>query len=513
MANPGADRADPLHDSRPANPVSAMPAAIRGADSFFADAPSSARATRVCHGTSCLLAGADELHRLLAPEGDGVRVYCLGHCDRSPAALRPDGSLLAREDGARELRSLVAEPIVLERVLVGAHAELGRARQAGVWETLAAALRRSPEAVLELVERSGLRGRGGAGFPVGAKWRACAQTPAAIRVVVANGDEGDPGSFVDRVLMEQDPHALLEGMALCAYAVGARLGVVYVRSEYPRAAAVVEQAIVEARAAGLLGEEIGGAFSFDVQLVRGRGSYVCGEETALLNAIEGRRGEVRLRPPYPAQAGLFGRPTVVQNVETLVTVPWLMRHGAEAFRARGTAASPGTKVLSLNRGFARPGLVEVAFGTPLQTVIDEAGGAAEGELAAVLLGGPMGCVVRPAEWAAPLCYQALAERGLQLGHGGLVALPHGADARRLLRHWLEFMAEESCGKCVPCRLGSQRAVELVSGPEIPLRELRRWLDVMADGSLCAFGQLIPEAVRQLIDLFESELVGAGEGRR
>ncbi|MBI2301942.1 MAG: protein disulfide oxidoreductase, partial [Armatimonadetes bacterium] len=213
----------------------------------------------------------------------------------------------------------------------------------------------------------------------------------------------------------------------------------------------------------------------------------------------------RLRPPYPAQAGLYGLPTVVNNVETLATVPWLVRHGAEAFAARGTAASPGTKALCLNRGFARPGLVEVDFGTLLRTVVEDAGGGRDGQaIAALLLGGPMGCVVDPEHWDAPVCYGALAERGLQLGHGGLVALPEGADLAGLIHHWLEFMADESCGKCVPCRAGSRRARDLAAKQNGGTAELRHWLEVVAAGSLCAFGQLIPPAVLQLLDRLEAE---------
>jgi NADH:ubiquinone oxidoreductase subunit F (NADH-binding) len=349
--------------------------------------------------------------------------------------------------------------------------------------------------VLYALEASGECGRGGGAFPTAAKWRAAANAPGADKVVVANGDEGDPGAFVDRVLLEIDPHAVLEGLALCAFATGARHGIVYVRSEYPRAAQRVEAAIAEAERAGLLGRAIRGSdFALDVRVERGEGSYVCGEETALLNALEGRRGEVRIRPPYPTSHGLFGRPTVVNNVETLANAGWIARHGAAAYRALGTAASRGTKVLCLNAGFARPGLVEVEFGTSLRAVVDEA---ADGRrLAAVALGGPMGSIALPDEWEVPICWEAMRARGLELGHGGVVALPEGTDFRALALSWLEFMASESCGKCVPCRVGSREAVELARGGSH--EQLLELLDVVSAASLCPFGQELPRPVRTIL---------------
>ncbi|MBI2300346.1 MAG: protein disulfide oxidoreductase, partial [Armatimonadetes bacterium] len=278
----------------------ARTAAERGAASFYTDLGLPPDTLRVCHGTSCVLHGAERLHQRLAPEAACGHAYCLGHCDRSPAVLRPDGNVVDACDdratdevlhgdgaGSVDIRALCDQPIVLERLVHGDHSSLAAARRAGVYETIEAAVRRPPGELLDTVQRGRLRGRGGAGFPVGAKWQACADTPAERRFVVANGDEGDPGSFVDRVLMEQDPHALLEGMALCGHAVGAREGVVFIRSEYPRAVEVMQRAIEEAEEAGVLG-------GFEVVVCQGMGSYVCGEETALLNAIEGRRGEVRL---------------------------------------------------------------------------------------------------------------------------------------------------------------------------------------------------------------------------
>lgn len=351
---------------------------------------------------------------------------------------------------------------------------------------------------LSAMEQSGERGRGGAAFPTGTKWRRCAEVDSASKYVIANGDEGDPGSFIDRVLMEDDPHCILEGMAICGHAVGAREGVVYIRSEYPRAIERMRGAVAAASAAGLLED-------FKPSVVTGMGSYVCGEETAMLNAIEGLRGEVRLRPPYPVVEGLFGKPTVVDNVETLVNVPWILEHGSAEYAALGTKASPGTKALCLNHGFANPGILEIEFGRSLRDVIEgDAGGAAHGKrLEAVLIGGPMGSVALPNQWDVPICYEAMAQRSLNLGHGGLLAVPEGTNIRALFLHWIEFMAEESCGKCVPCRLGSRRALELArtAGAANSLPQLERLFDVMAQGSLCAFGQQMPGPMSQILQYF------------
>ena len=337
--------------------------------------------------------------------------------------------------------------------------DLAAARAQGVYQALAKALRGSPQELLDTVEHSEQRGRGGAGFLTGAKWRSCARAPGEPKYVVVNGDEGDPGSFIDRVLMEDDPHSVLEGLILCAYAVGASQGIIFIRSEYPRAIACMRQALAAAYEQGILGASVlGSKFALEVSVCPGSGSYVCGEETAMLNAIEGWRGEVRIRPPYPAVEGLYGKPTVVNNVETLVSIPFIVERGPEVYAAFGTARSKGTKVFSLNHGFARPGLVEVEFGITLLEVVAEAGKGAGGQrLDAAILGGPMGSVLLPHEWGVPVCYVHMADKGIQLGHGGLVAIPEGTDFRALLEHWLEFMMDESCGKCVPCRLGSKRA--------------------------------------------------------
>ncbi len=497
-------------------------ASVRGAVSWYTDLHTDPKAIRVCHGTSCVLAGAEALATSLAVQHKCRPVYCLGYCDRAPALLLPDHTVVAgcKSDTGGTLSSMVdgqsacSQPaptdvrcaartaIATARLSDGGCADLAVARSLGAYESIANALKASPEKVLAAVEQSGIRGRGGAGFPTGRKWRTCAQSSGDYRYIIANGDEGDPGSFIDRELMEHDPHGILEGMILAAHAIGACRGIVFIRSEYPQAFACMRSAVDQAYAAGLLGKSVGAsALSFDVQVVHGLGGYVCGEETALLNALEGQCGEARPRPPYPASEGLFGRPTVVDNVETLVNIPWIVRHGATAYRAMGTPESPGTKALCLNHGFARPGIVEVEFGTPLRHVIDElAGGAAAGgKLESILLGGPMGSFVDPAEWDVPVCIDAMAKRGIRLGHGGMVAIPNGTNYSTLLHHCLEFMKEESCGKCVPCRVGTMRAFELARSESLFATEIEKVLNIMEQASLCGFGRETPGPVRQLME--------------
>jgi len=506
------------------NQDSVAKTAARGVHSFYADLHADPAATRVCRGTSCWLAGGERVLKLQARKQECRPAYCLGYCDRSPALLRSDGRIATGDGASSEsgadaaalrpaVRCTAPEPIVTARIGRGRFDALAAARRDGAYAALERALAGPPEAVLAALERSRMRGRGGAGFPVAAKWRAGAMAPGPDRVVIANGDEGDPGSFVDRVLMEDDPHALLEGLLLCAYAVGAGEGIVFIRSEYPLAQQRVRAAIDEARAAGLAGSRIFGRdFACELRVVSGHGSYVCGEETALLNAIEGRRGEVRLRPPYPTERGLHGRPTVVNNVETLACVPAIVVRGGDWYARFGTPACSGTIALCFNAGFARPGIAEVEFGTPLRAAIDEAGGGAGGRrLDAVLLGGPMGSVVQPEAWDAPVDYDAMERRGIRLGHGGLVALPEGADLHGLLLHWLAFMRDESCGRCTPCRLGSARAHALLGGPPGTASRdgVLRLFDVMEQASLCAFGQLLPGPMRELATLFRERVFGGG----
>jgi NADH:ubiquinone oxidoreductase subunit F (NADH-binding)/NADH:ubiquinone oxidoreductase subunit E len=507
---------DPISIKHLAEEVGLPESAVRSVISYYDDLHGEPAEIRICQGTSCLLAGADRLRSQLEKQHTCKGVYCLGYCDRSPAFLDAREQIICAKTTENfasktaneiadtpplSIRCLAPEPIVTRRATED-YSQLEKARSAGAYSTFFKAIEGSPEAILSTLERSGERGRGGAGFPTGQKWRSCAQAQGEPRYVVANGDEGDPGSFIDRVLMENDPHGVIEGMLICGYAVGARHGIVFIRSEYPTALSRMRESIAAARNAGIFGVE--GAFPFEISIFPGMGSYVCGEETAMLNAIEGLRGEVQIRPPYPTIEGLYGKPTVVNNVETLVNVAAILEKGAEAYAALGTAASSGTKAMCLNHGFARPGIVEVEFGTPLRSLIEEAGGSTDGKpLEAVILGGPMGSLILPDRWDVPICYGTMAQQGIQLGHGGLVALPEGTDYRTLLEHWLKFMVDESCGKCVPCRLGSQKAWNLVrEGLQPQSRsQLDRLFEVMEQGSLCAFGQSMPAPMRQMLEYF------------
>jgi len=497
-------------------------ATVRGVLSFYDDLHDGEAAAIVCKGTSCQLAGADLLYEQFQDRGACKRAYCLGYCDRAPAVLTSDKSVyfgksaehlaaehlsagMALEPPSDEssIRCLDAEPLVTRRIGRGDFSSLKSVREDGAYRALELVLQASPDEVLKAVEKSGERGRGGAAFPTGIKWRSCARAEGTQKYVIANGDEGDPGSFIDRLLLERDPHGVLEGLLLCAYAVGASEGIVFIRSEYPRAREVMTQAIDEAYAERLLGDSIMGSdFSCDITVFNALGSYVCGEETALINAIEGFRGEVSIRPPYPTEEGLFGKPTVVNNVETLVNIPIIVERGAPKYRALGTEYSSGTIAMCLSSGFKRPGVVEVEFGTTIRNVVDEAGGSADGRpLEAILMGGPMGSLLLPELWDTPICYGVMKDKGLQLGHGGLVALPEGTDYRVLLEQLLEFMSDESCGKCVPCRLGSRRALNLVRNNDMTdiSHDLLKVFNVMEAGGLCAFGQSMPDTLRQVFD--------------
>jgi NADH-quinone oxidoreductase subunit F len=488
-------------------------ARLRAAAQSHPDLCAPPDATRVCAGTACEIAGA----AALAAAAPGTRrVYCLGHCDRAPAVLDGRGdvhapcspeALAAALAGATpeaaepRVRALGCEPIVTRRLARGDFSALDDALADGAYRPLRRVIATlTPASVVDAMARSGERGRGGAGFPTGAKWRACAAAPAERRIAIANGDEGDPGSFVDRALMERDPHAVLEGLALCAYAIGARDAVLFVRSEYPAAARTLERAVAEAEAAHLLGPRA--PWPVDVRVVRGFGSYVCGEETALIGALEGARAEARPRPPYPTSEGLFGLPTVVNNVETLANVAWILERGPDAYAALGRPGSRGTKAICLSAGFRAPGIVEVPFGISLRAIIERGAETpcTRVALEGVLLGGPMGSFLRPEDCDLALDLDVLHAAGHELGHGGLVAIPHGADLAALVRHLAAFMADESCGRCTPCRVGSRRARALLEAGarSADSGELAGVFGAMEAASLCAFGRATPRPIRGLL---------------
>lgn len=470
-------------------------AAVAGAASYYADLRA-AQPVRACEGTGCFVAR----HGVPAGAGDGEPVYCLGCCYAAPAVLVGQ---TPRADPARTPIPPIPYACAAPEAVVLA----GLCGDDDAWESLESVLaRRDRSELLAAVARSGLRGRGGAEFPVAAKWDA-ARRYSAPRYVVANGDEGDPGSFCDRLLMESDPDRVLAGLALCGYATGAVRGLILVRSEYPDAAAALRRAVESARAAGHLGRNIhGSGFDFEIGVHVGAGSYVAGEETALLRSLEGLRGTVQSRPPYPAEYGYRGRPSVVQNVETLAAVPWIARHGGEAYARLGLPTETGTKLVSLNSEFAAPGVYEVEFGTPLRAVVEGLGGGLrQGKrLRALQIGGPLGGFLGPDELDTPLAAADLDRWGVALGHGGLVAVPEGIALADLLRQLWTFAAGESCGSCAPCRVGTRRGLELVDRLDSshPANRLYpRLLDTMETASMCAFGSGVATAVRSLLRVY------------
>ncbi|TPG59071.1 formate dehydrogenase [Roseomonas nepalensis] len=373
------------------------------------------------------------------------------------------------------------------------------------------------EAIVDAVKLSGLRGRGGAGFPTGIKWNTVRLAEADRKYVVCNADEGDSGTFADRMLMEGDPFLLIEGMAIAGVAVGATKGYVYVRSEYPQAVRAMRTAILAARWAGWLGEDVAGSGqAFDLEVRVGAGAYICGEETALLNSLEGKRGVVRAKPPLPAVEGLFGRPTVVNNVLSLAAVPWILAHGAEAYAGFGSGRSLGTLAVQIAGNVRRGGLVEIPFGLPLRDVVEGwGGGTATGRpFRAVQVGGPLGAYFPEALLDTPLDYEAFARAGGLLGHGGVTVFDDRVDLSRQARFAFEFCAAESCGKCTPCRIGAVRGAEVIdritTGVDVArnLAVLDDLLELMTDASLCAMGGLTPIPVGSALKHFPEDFDAA-----
>ena len=390
----------------------------------------------------------------------------------------------------------------------------------GGYVGLSTALTLPPVEIVKMITASGLRGRGGAAFPTGIKWQTVHDQNAAQKYIACNADEGDSGTFSDRMLMEGDPFALIEGMTIAARAVGANRGYIYLRVEYPHAARALAKALAVARERGYLGANIrdSGA-SFDISVRLGAGAYVCGEETSMLESLEGRRGEVRVRPPLPAIKGLFGQPTVVNNVVTLATVPVVLAKGAQYYQDFGVGRSRGTIPLQLAGNVKRGGLVERAFGlTVNQLVYDYGGGTATGRaVRAVQIGGPLGAYLPESEFDTPLEYEALSAKNALLGHGGVVVFDDSVDMARMARYALEFCAVESCGKCTPCRIGSTRGVELIDrilsdngSRTTDLALLDELCDTMFNGSLCGLGGMTPFPVRSALKHFRHDFEVRGD---
>ncbi len=385
------------------------------------------------------------------------------------------------------------------------------------YQGLRRAVSLSPAGIVQEITESGLRGRGGAAFPTGIKWNTVLQAEADRKYVVCNADEGDSGTFADRMLMEGDPYSLIEGMTIAALAVGATQGYIYVRSEYPHAVATLNRAISIAKDAGYLGSDIlGSGKSFELEVRKAAGAYVCGEETAMLESIEGKRGIVRAKPPLPALYGLFGKPTAINNVISLATVPVIMARGAEFYRHYGMGRSRGTLPFQLAGNIKRGGLVEKAFGVTLREMLyDFGGGTASGlPVRAVQVGGPLGSYLPDSQWDVAMDYEEYSAIFAVLGHGGIVVHDETADLARLARYAMDFCAIESCGKCTPCRIGSVRGVEvmdrIIAGERNQIGLLRELCDTMLYGSMCAMGGMTPYPVLSALNHFPEDFGVAGE---
>jgi len=467
--------------------------------------------------------GAFWLEPLVEIEADGSR-YCYGPVNPGDVAGLFDAGFpglfdhalflgqatdiewLARQDRLTFGRAGLIDPLSLDDY-----------KQYGGYEGLDKALDMSPAEIVEAVTDSGLRGRGGAAFPTGIKWRTVLNAPADQKYVTANADEGDSGTFADRLLMEADPYQLIEGMTICAMAVGATEGYIYLRSEYPKALVVLSQVIATAEDANLLGDNIlGSGRDFHIHIRVGAGAYICGEETSMLESLEGKRGLVRFKPPLPAIEGLFGKPTVVNNVLTLAAVSTVLAKGAAHYQEYGSGRSRGTLSVQLAGNIRRGGLVEVPFGASLRELVEDfGGGTASGRpVRAIQVGGPLGAYLPESQWDTPLDYEAFSEVGAMLGHGGIVVFDDSVDMLEQARFAMEFCAVESCGKCTPCRIGSVRGVEIIdkigrneNGPA-NLELLEELCETLDSGSLCAMGGLTPMPVRSAVKYFPEDFEGS-----
>ena len=535
--------------------LAVAPAEAYGVATFYAlfsTTPRPPAIAHVCDDIACRLAGAESVCRDLeqglgpagSPTGDGqatwLRSPCLGLCDRAPATLFTFAGATPRAFAAAPVDASGIVARLEQPGEAGAGdgagdrptATVGEGRSRGVGRLLArvgvvdpvslddyrahggyAALERAvaigPDAVIAEVTASRLVGRGGAAFPTGRKWAAVAAQPVRPHYLVCNADESEPGTFKDRVLLEGDPFAVVEAMTIAAFATGCERGYLYIRGEYPAAEARIEAAIEAARAASLLGPDVlDTGFGFEIELRRGAGAYICGEETALFESIEGKRGEPRNKPPFPVEVGLFGKPTVVNNVETLVNVPAIVLEGGAAFAATGTEGSTGPKLFCLSGHVARPGVYEVEFGATLRELIGLAGGVPGGRaIRAILLGGAAGVFVGPDALDTPLTFEGTRAIGATLGSGVVMVFDETADLVGTLRRIAQFFRDESCGQCVPCRVGSVRQEELLArlaaGSRVRQREdelvlLREIGQAMRDASICGLGQTASSAIESAL---------------
>lgn len=514
------------------------PAEAYGVASFYALLSLTERPRRVAHvcdDVVCRRKGGTEILASLRERGDVHPSPCLGQCDRAPAVfiqragqrdLSVTGAGSADVEESLDSEAPPPPPAppplpqrgeaglrLLRRVGTADPRSLQDYQRTGGYAALRRAIEIGPERVIEEVKASRLRGRGGAAFPAGIKWEAVARSPDRPVYLICNADESEPGTFKDRALMEGDPFALTESMTIAGLAVGAEIGYLYIRAEYPLATERMEHAAAEARRAGLLGNDVAGSGkAFDIEIRRGGGAYICGEETALMNSIEGKRGEPRNKPPFPTVEGLFGRPTVINNVETLLNVPEIVLRGGGAFAAVGTPDSTGTKLFCLAGDVERPGLYEVEFGETLGGLLEKAGGTAGGGAEAVLLGGAAGVFVGPEEFDMPLTFEGTRARGAALGSGVVCVFGPGTDFGDTARRIARFFRDESCGQCAPCRVGTVRQEELLerrlAGGEWEGELFSDVAQVMTDASICGLGHTAASAIRSAA---ERGLLETGHG--
>ena len=473
----------------------------------------------ICNGSACLTAGTqpavmDKLKGHFKEEEIG-EMCCLGRCHENSAfhyeGHNYSGDAINRLNEIKNLPEVMMDEYrtghIGTPILTGDPLTLKNFR-----EILGSCLHTGHESLLNELTVSGLRGRGGAGFPISIKLDTGRKAEGKSKFIVCNADEGDPGAYSDRYLLEKHPLKILLGMMIAGFIIGADWGVLYIRGEYPESVDTIETAIDQLSRSGLIGENIlGSGFKFKFKVVRGMGAYICGEETALLNSIEGQRPEVRTRPPFPAVHGLFNRPTIVNNVETLACIPWIMRYGGKSYAALGIGRSTGTKLVSLDGHFNRPGIYEVEMGTPLKDVVQELGGGFNTEIKALHIGGPLGGLI-PVHRINDLSmdFESFSTNGFLLGHASIVCLPLDFSVMEYLQHLFEFTADESCGKCFPCRLGSKRGAELIEKAlkhnyKIDRQLFRDLIETMEIGSLCALGGGVPLPMRNALMYFDDEL--------
>lgn len=495
-------------------------AQVYGTASFydFTRPENAGKKAYVCNGSACLTAGTQDLVRSKLEshfeEHEIGEMCCLGRCHEA-AAYHVDGCNHSGKDIDTQ-QPLTGNPILPHDIYhVKAHGNSVLTSPItdinSYYAVYEKAIEHGADWLLDEIKRSGVRGRGGAGFPMAIKLESCRNTASNMRFIVCNADEGDPGAYSDRYLLEQQPYAVLLGMQLAGLAASAEMGVIYIRAEYPEAIHIMEKAIDELRKQGWIGKNIRQReVQFDFKIVHAQGAYICGEETALLNSIEGQRPEVRTRPPFPAQQGLFNKPTVVNNVETLACLPYIVSNGGEAFAKIGIGRSTGTKLVSLDSHFNRPGIYEVDMGTPLKTVIHELGMGFTKPIKALHIGGPLGGLV-PIQHIESLSidFESFSKEGFLLGHASIVCIPADFPIVRYIQHLFHFTAHESCGKCFPCRLGSTRGSELLDraierGERMDESLFRDLLETMEVGSLCALGGGLPLPVKNALKHFPEE---------